>query len=371
MRGAIALAGLLGDANVRAFLRVIRVGEGTADDAGYRRHFGGRLFDSYADHPRVAITQRLGKHKYTSTAAGAYQFLARTWDGLVRQHGFANFEPSTQDIAALALIDGRKALDDVIAGRFDDAVRKCAREWASLPGSPYGQPTRTMDQARATYLAAGGLFAAAGTTTREAPAARAQTILAADSSASITTKEATMPLPAIIGALLPTIIEAIPRLGKLFGSGSEVAERNVKAAELAVQIVQEATGARNAQEAAEMVKADPAAAQAAVTAVEERWYELTEAGGGGIEGARKADAAIMAMGGPWWDFLRSPSFWCLLILSPLVYMLVGSLIGLWGTAVWSDDVRAGLAGSIVSSIIGAAVGYYWGQTTSRNRTPLA
>ncbi|MEY5099149.1 MAG: hypothetical protein RJA36_1868 [Pseudomonadota bacterium] len=179
----------------------------------------------------------------------------------------------------------------------------------------------------------------------------------------------TMPLPAIVAAVLPSIIEAIPRLGKLFGSGSEVAERNVKAAELAVEIVKDAAGAVNAQDAAEKVKADPVIAATAARAIEARWLELDEAGGGGIAGARKADAEVVAMDGPWWQFLRSPSFWALLLLVPLVYLLVGSLIGLWGTASWSDDVRAGLAGSIISAVIGGAVGYYWGQTTSRNRTP--
>ena len=32
---------------------------------------------------------------------------------------------------------GRKALDDVIAGRFEDAVRKCHRQWASLPAGTW------------------------------------------------------------------------------------------------------------------------------------------------------------------------------------------------------------------------------------------
>lgn len=172
----------------------------------------------------------------------------------------------------------------------------------------------------------------------------------------------TMPLPAILGALLPTLIESVPKLGKLFGSGSEVAERNVKAAELAMQIAQDALGARNAQEAVEIAKADPAAAAKASEAIEARWLELTEAGGDGIAGARKADAA--RSGGSWW---QSPSLLVTLLLLPLVYLVVGSVVGLWGQA-WPADVRAAIATAVVSLIVGGAAGYYWGQTTSRNRS---
>lgn len=187
-----------------------------------------------------------------------------------------------------------------------------------------------------------------------------------DSLTAAPTPELTaMPLPAILGALLPTLIESVPKLGKLFGSGSEVAERNVKAAELAMQIAKDALGARNDQEAVELVKADPAAAAKAAEAIEARWLELTEAGGDGIAGARKADAAQQAAG----SLLQSASFWVALMLLPLVYLLVLSLIGMVGTASWSDDVRAGLAGSLISAVVGGLVGYYFGQTTSRNRTP--
>lgn len=170
--------------------------------------------------------------------------------------------------------------------------------------------------------------------------------------------------------LIPAIVElakVIPKLGGLFAS-SEVAQRNVRAAEVVMSAVVPAVEAANAQEAVEKIASDPIARAAAEKAVQEIWWQISEAGGGGIDGARKADAAVMQSTGPWWQFLRSPSFWALLLLVPLVYLLVGSLIGLWGTASWSDDVRAGLAGSIISAVIGGAVGYYWGQTTSRNRT---
>ena len=89
----IALIEALDNPNVRAFLRMLRHGEGTAGEDGYRVMFGGGLFDSFADHPRQAITRKLGGKPITSTAAGAYQFLARSWDGLVKQYGFADFSP--------------------------------------------------------------------------------------------------------------------------------------------------------------------------------------------------------------------------------------------------------------------------------------
>jgi hypothetical protein len=177
-----------------------------------------------------------------------------------------------------------------------------------------------------------------------------------------------MPIPAIVGALLPTLIESIPKLGKLFGSGSAVAERNVAAATMAMEIAKQAVGATNEQEAVTKIAADPAAQQAAAQAIESHWFELVEGGGGGIDGARKADAAAVAAEGRW-PFLRSPSFWMLVLSLPLVYIIVGSIAGLWGHTGWSDDVRASLATAVVSLIVGGSAGYFWGQTTSRNRTP--
>ena len=145
--------------NVQAFLMMIRTAEGTAGPNGYRTLFGGGLFDSFADHPRRALTFNLAGKPLTSTAAGAYQFLSTTWDDARRALGLVDFSPENQDRAAVWLIGRRRALDDVRAGRFEDAVSKCAREWASLPGSPYGQPLKTVAQVRAAYENAGGSYA--------------------------------------------------------------------------------------------------------------------------------------------------------------------------------------------------------------------
>lgn len=138
--------------NVAALLRVIRAGEGTADAGGYRRLFGGGTFAGFADHPRQIVV----KSGYRSTAAGAYQFLESTWDETARIMGLRDFSPASQDLAALGRIAARGALDDAIAGRLESALRKIAREWASLPGSPYGQPTISLTRARQVFADAGG-----------------------------------------------------------------------------------------------------------------------------------------------------------------------------------------------------------------------
>jgi len=160
------------DANRNAMLLTIRKAEGTAGQDGYRMLFGGRLFDSFADHPRqpAQFTDRAGRRLWTS-AAGAYQFMAvspipgggstrvDTWDRMQRKLGLPDFSPGSQDLAALQLIEDQGALGDVDAGRFDDAIGKIRSVWASLPGAGYSQPERTLDYLRAAYLAAGGTLA--------------------------------------------------------------------------------------------------------------------------------------------------------------------------------------------------------------------
>lgn len=146
---------LLNHPNMRAMFAVIRQGEGTSDAGGYSRLFGGGQFQGFADHPRVVV-KRSG---YKSSAAGAYQALAKVWDETKRMMQLPDFTPASQDLFALGRIAARGAVDDVIAGRFDAAVKKLGKEWASLPGSPHGQPTKTIAQARSAYVANGGAFA--------------------------------------------------------------------------------------------------------------------------------------------------------------------------------------------------------------------
>lgn len=147
-----------GDQNIKAFVMVIRTGEGTADPDGYRRMFGGKLFTSFADHPREIQAPK--GTTLRSDAAGIGQIMSYTWRDIQAALHLPDFSPASQDKAILWLIGvKRKALDDVRAGLFQRAVAKCSYEWASLPGSPYGQPIRTMAQASKVYTDNGGRFA--------------------------------------------------------------------------------------------------------------------------------------------------------------------------------------------------------------------
>jgi lysozyme len=143
--------------NVTAFLKTIRVSEGTAGPNGYSTLVGGEQFDSFADHPRQLVyLPNLG---YSSSAAGAYQILRRTWDGVAGKIGLVDFSPASQDRAAVELIKQRGALADVRAGRFADAIAKCKKEWASLPGAGYGQRENSLATLQAAYINAGGNLA--------------------------------------------------------------------------------------------------------------------------------------------------------------------------------------------------------------------
>jgi lysozyme len=143
--------------NVRAFLDMLAYSEGTSGPDGYRMMFGGRLFDSFADHPRVYWPFTNGRgERLTTSAAGRYQFLARTWDTLRARLGLPDFGPESQDAAALELVRERGALADVQAGRIAEACRKCAPIWASLPGAGYAQPERKLPALLAAYQASGG-----------------------------------------------------------------------------------------------------------------------------------------------------------------------------------------------------------------------
>jgi muramidase (phage lysozyme) len=132
------------DPNVRAMLDAIAAAEGVKH--GYNTAFGNTPLKSLADHPRIkkGFTETSGKKNQT-TAAGRYQFLADTWDGLRKELKLTDFGPESQDAAAVQLLRKNGSLQAVLAGDFKTAIDNSGTTWASLPSSKYAQPKRSWE----------------------------------------------------------------------------------------------------------------------------------------------------------------------------------------------------------------------------------
>lgn len=328
----------LQDPNVQAFLRVIRAGEGTSGIDGYRTLFGGKKFESFDAHPNIVTTAS----GYTSTAAGAYQFLARTWKALVEQYHFPNFGPQCQDEGAVALIIGRGALQAVKAGKLAEAITLCNREWASLPGSPYGQPTRTMEQATKAFLSAGGLLAKEG--------------------------EEVVPLLTFAAAALPALLEAAPALTRIFGK-SERSEQNAQALEVVASIAKEATREATVEGAVAAIQNTPSAAAEFREAVHKSMtagdlvgilMQAAEAEDKSRDSALSRNLELAkASGGRWLWLLGAVA---LIVIAMSYWITWGVLFNAVST--FSDETKAMLLGQIVILGFVTVLGFLYGSSIS-------
>ncbi|MEC8440739.1 MAG: muramidase [Cyanobacteriota bacterium] len=138
----------------RALLNTIRYAEGTwtnGEDRGYRILYGGGEFQDLSRHPEKVVSNR-----YTSAAAGAYQFLPATWKGVAKELKLRSFEPAQQDQAALHLVKRRGALSEIDRrGLTPAAMARLAPEWSSFPTwsghSAYGQPVKSHQELASFY----------------------------------------------------------------------------------------------------------------------------------------------------------------------------------------------------------------------------
>lgn len=400
MRSQKELVALLDNRNVLAFVSMLKVGEGTTGEHGYSLLFGGDrfagadgvldTFDDFADHPRKSVTRTMKGKTYTSTAAGAYQIIVKTWDGLVAQWGFKDFSPTSQDRAAVALIIGRGAIEDVLAGRFEDAVKKCAKEWASLPGSPYGQPVITIARAKESYESHGGLYTsespddpglshAADVTDVPLPQPAAPALAAATAprprafasnmraKVSAPTVQLEKAMPPFLLAALPSLIGLIPQLGAIFADTPN-SQRNVAAATIVANVAKEAIGAANEQDLVEKLANDPAAAETAKAAIQANWWRIDEVGGG-VAAARTANAeygrvtkvtrsadgttttSTMSQ-----DFWHVPAFWITFLLLIMPFMLLTDVFYVHPDA-YDGNLRVQIVTAVLMVI--SIIGGYW------------
>lgn len=134
----------LQNSNVKKMLDLIAHSEGVKHS--YYTMFGNTRLNDLSKHPGISkgFKQTDGKSN-TTTAAGRYQFLKGTWNSLASKYGLTDFSEKSQDIAALALIDEKGQLQNVLNGNLREAVSKLGGVWASLPSSTYKQPKHSWD----------------------------------------------------------------------------------------------------------------------------------------------------------------------------------------------------------------------------------
>ena len=138
----------------RRLSRVIRVAEGTSGDAGYNTMFGGGKFTDMSRHPDTVIhTER-----YSSAAAGAYQFMPATWNRAAGALGLTDFSPTSQEAAGRWLVQQRDVNPDAIyetKDQFAQAIDRLAPEWAGLPNL-YGPDSKGNVGTNSSFYGQGG-----------------------------------------------------------------------------------------------------------------------------------------------------------------------------------------------------------------------
>lgn len=169
-------------------------------------------------------------------------------------------------------------------------------------------------------------------------------------------KEWSFNMAPIVAALLPSLINLLPELGKLFGGGPKT-QQNLVLAEKVAGIVTQAVGATNLQGAIETVQADPALRQKAADALQSNWYELVEVGGG-IQTARDFNTHVASL--PAW---RMPAIWVSGALLALVFMVVGSV--LWADG-WTPEIRLQVVTAVLT-VIGMVGSFWLGTSASSQR----
>ncbi|MBD2214566.1 lysozyme [Nostoc linckia FACHB-104] len=135
-----------------AFLATIRWAEtGTSESESYRKLVFNRTFNDFSTHPLKKQCAPINGKNVCSTAAGAYQMLDISWYDLQPKLNLKDFSPASQDKMAIEYIRRNNALSDIEAGRFDTAVCKVGRIWASFPCNNYNQNPKSLAQLRTYY----------------------------------------------------------------------------------------------------------------------------------------------------------------------------------------------------------------------------
>ena len=98
---------------------------------------------SLRSHPYITVNAGVS----ISTAFGRYQFTVATWN----QFGSGGMTPAAQNMAMNALMDKVGMTADAMAGQIAQAIWDGNTRWASLPDSPFNQPTKSWAETIAAF----------------------------------------------------------------------------------------------------------------------------------------------------------------------------------------------------------------------------
>jgi muramidase (phage lysozyme) len=372
------LQALFDTPNIKAFYSVVRRGESSLGPQAYTMISGGGSFSDFSRHPFAGLSTKEG-----GKAAGAPQFIPSTWQEISERYSLPDFSPKSQDLGYVGCLLKRPgAVEALLDGRFEDAVRICRPEWTSLPGASEANPAWNMDRARALYLDNGGRLDNGELLQPAAPIVDHSPV----DLPPVQPPESKMPLPllALLSFAGPIISELIPAVAKLFDRKAETPEK-LTAAQAVIDTIVSATSSAGIDEALGKVKADPKlleTVKAQVLAEPAISQYLTVEIGGGVAEARKADVAQQANEKPFYK--TSAVFWISMLMLPMVYWYVGSsVVGgvevpadwpwyaqvplkMFGSA-WDSGARVGLANLIVGLILGGICGVYYGISVTQNK----
>lgn len=158
--------------NMPAFLDMIAASEGTSASKhpttkldGYDVIVTGidrkpETFTDFSTHPffNGRKSKVINSKGLTSNASGRYQFMLKDFVHYRDQLKLPDFGPFSQDRWAIQLIKERRAVEDIRAGRIEDAIKKVSNIWASFPGAGYGQFEHKLDTLLTAYVQAGGML---------------------------------------------------------------------------------------------------------------------------------------------------------------------------------------------------------------------
>jgi hypothetical protein len=166
------------------------------------------------------------------------------------------------------------------------------------------------------------------------------------------------PMLPVIAAAIPALMEMAPALIRVFGSGGQVSERNAQAAEIVANVAKNVAGTDTVEGAINALRSSPELLQAFQKGVQDRWFELTEIGGG-IEKAREAAVKAQADKPPY----MNPALWVSGALLPLVYLVVARV--LFSTPeTFNNEIKVLVITAVITGVLGAITGFWLGSSMS-------